>query len=408
MDYDAPREARKHDGLVSVARLTRNGTLPRLSEAVGRIARSCWTHWQDSRVILEDIVGTTPLTRWVLGFDGNCDTCSRLAEQVAGLSGGVLTVRSLRSPEVRRWRERALGLDAPWAPTLIAVEGGEVRAWTGAALALRLGRLLGPRRLWQVVGIIGELVDSPISPTSPERRRILRRGITGATAAVALLGGAGSHQSPALTRVASAQDEVTSEDNGGNDWEYVKLRNKDEDRMRRKAKDDRDFNIIEEYFANQRDWRAHGNDAVKLNRGNRHVRDAYARHYKAPGDKEWAHVVYGREDEGKEWAYGFLWRNGRYTDKFFVQNGNLRRDNGGRVEAAAQGQPNPIVCAYDAATCKFASTGACVVGTLYGVLFCVYESPGACVALDGVLHHCEDGGLHLDALCREFQGAECQ
>mgnify|MGYP006890188268 CR=1 FL=1 len=51
--------------------------------------------------------------QWVLGFDGNCTGCRRVADEVESLSNGRLTARSLRDPEVTSWRTTALGQDAP-------------------------------------------------------------------------------------------------------------------------------------------------------------------------------------------------------------------------------------------------------------------------------------------------------
>lgn len=73
---------------------------------------------------MEDSHGTL----WVLGFDGGCGTCRTLAQDLVELSAGKLTARSLRSAQVQVWRAQALGSDAPWAPTLFAVDTDRVRA----------------------------------------------------------------------------------------------------------------------------------------------------------------------------------------------------------------------------------------------------------------------------------------
>lgn len=89
--------------------------------------------------------------QWVLGFDGGCLACNSIAQRVIELSDGRVLAASLQWPFVRQWRERALGADAPWRPTLFAVEGEQVRAWTGPAMAWKLGKLLGFRNSWEVL-----------------------------------------------------------------------------------------------------------------------------------------------------------------------------------------------------------------------------------------------------------------
>jgi hypothetical protein len=54
-----------------------------------------------------------------------------MVERIKERVGDKLEVMSLRDPQVQEWREKALGQDAPWAPTLFEVNGSEVRAWTG-------------------------------------------------------------------------------------------------------------------------------------------------------------------------------------------------------------------------------------------------------------------------------------
>ena len=64
---------------------------------------------------------TTGTKRLVLGFDGGCATCSDLAAKISERVGDKLEVRSLHHPQVGHWRERSLGKDAPWTPTLFEV-----------------------------------------------------------------------------------------------------------------------------------------------------------------------------------------------------------------------------------------------------------------------------------------------
>lgn len=85
-------------------------------------------------------------SQWVLGFDGGCSTCLLIAERIVELSSGRIVARNLYASDVRSWRERALGVDAPWLPTLLRVEDDDrVQAWIGPAMALRLGQIIGVR-----------------------------------------------------------------------------------------------------------------------------------------------------------------------------------------------------------------------------------------------------------------------
>ncbi|KIF78083.1 hypothetical protein QR77_38325 [Streptomyces sp. 150FB] len=83
---------------------------------------------------------------------------------------GTLTTAGLTEPRVRALRLRALGEGAEWAPTLLAVNGDQVRAWTGPALSLRLARLLGPSDSLRVVRALRGL--DVLRP--PSRRGILK------------------------------------------------------------------------------------------------------------------------------------------------------------------------------------------------------------------------------------------
>lgn len=108
---------------------------------------------------------------YFLGFDGDCATCTKMAHDLEALSAGRLTARNLRDPEVQGWRERALGPDAPWTPTLFRVDGDKVRAWTGRGMARELVRVLGPRRAFQAM----RLFDDVSMPATTSRRAFLRK-----------------------------------------------------------------------------------------------------------------------------------------------------------------------------------------------------------------------------------------
>jgi hypothetical protein len=105
--------------------------------------------------------------RLVLGFDAGCTTCSGLARRIEEKVGDKLEVVSLLDPEMGNWRKQALGEDAPWAPTLVEVRGGKVRAWTGLSMGLTLSRRLGAKNTWQVMQTLGKLALRPRPRQTP-------------------------------------------------------------------------------------------------------------------------------------------------------------------------------------------------------------------------------------------------
>lgn len=322
-------------------------------------------------------------TQWVLGFDGGCGTCGRLAQELVELSGGTLTAKSLRSVEVQGWRERALGGDAPWVPTLFAVEGESVRAWTGKGLVARLGRLVGPHKLWRIATVVGGLMDQPTGPSSSGRRLVLRRGLAGTATALVLLGGGASV--PRSTALAAAP--------GGNreDFRLEKLKNANFKDLQDRAEKNRHFQIIRNYFAQEdgRDWRSAGRDAYRLIDNGRRERDGFWVSFKNPGETEWVHVMFTRTANGAEKSEGWLFRGkeGKFTDRFFVQNGNLRRDNGGQVEGARTAVTAAAeigcYCTCDEILCEALSGTVCGVATapaLLGGPWALFEAIRECTS----------------------------
>ncbi|MFE6667459.1 bacteriocin fulvocin C-related protein [Streptomyces sp. NPDC057697] len=110
------------------------------------------------------------VTEWVLAFDADCQFCEEVVNRVRLSVDGTLTTAGLTEPRIRELRERALGVGAEWAPTLLAVDGEQVRAWTGTALSLRLARLLGPSDSLRVVRALRDL--DVLRP--PSRRGVLK------------------------------------------------------------------------------------------------------------------------------------------------------------------------------------------------------------------------------------------
>jgi hypothetical protein len=119
--------------------------------------------------------------RRILAFDSSCGGCRQLSDAVARACGDRLDVLPLTHPDVVGWRERALGPDAPFAPTLLEVTEGTVRAWRGRALAARLVRSLGPRTTLDVLRALGRLRaesrgSAAAAAESVSRKRFLRIG----------------------------------------------------------------------------------------------------------------------------------------------------------------------------------------------------------------------------------------
>jgi hypothetical protein len=78
----------------------------------------------------------------VLAFDASCGVCRDASRAVALRCDEKLELMPLAHPDVRRWREQSLGSRAAWTPTLIKVQAGDVRAWTGPAMVIALVRAI--------------------------------------------------------------------------------------------------------------------------------------------------------------------------------------------------------------------------------------------------------------------------
>lgn len=145
-----------------------------------------------------------PGRRLVLGFDAGCTTCGDVARRIEAEVGEKLEVRPLHDPQMAHWREEALGEDAPWAPTLVEVKGGEVRAWTGVGMGVRMGRALGPLTTWRLMQVLGEVAGTSVTAGAPAARtaaglsrgRFLR-GLAGGLFALSVLPAGSALASPA-------------------------------------------------------------------------------------------------------------------------------------------------------------------------------------------------------------------
>jgi hypothetical protein len=157
--------------------------------------------------------------RLALGFDAGCMMCSELARRIEEKVGNKIEVLSLNDPFMARWREQALGKDAPWVPTLVEVEGDAVHAWTGVRMGARLSRALGPLATWRVMQVLGEandelgLVDSVAArAASGLTRGQFLKGVGGAAVAISILGGTGKLPASAEAAVTIRAEEIVGGD----------------------------------------------------------------------------------------------------------------------------------------------------------------------------------------------------
>lgn len=131
-------------------------------------------------------------SEWFLAYDASCDTCVGLASSVDEVADGRLDIVSLYAPTVVAWRAEALGSNTSWTPTLLRVRGSKVEAWTGRGLVVRLTRLIGVRRAWQLAELLGDRIEAtsaaPSSSAVLDRRRMLL-GLSGVAAGLILANG---------------------------------------------------------------------------------------------------------------------------------------------------------------------------------------------------------------------------
>lgn len=138
----------------------------------------------------------------ILGFDAECSYCQEMAKSIEKRFGDRFQTRNLSDPEVQEWRRQVLGEDAPWAPTLIEVDGDNVRAWTGLQMGFALSGRLGPIATWRLMQVLGEFrtrshdrqekdsvaLESDVGLTRGQFLTAATKGVAGAALAVSVLG----------------------------------------------------------------------------------------------------------------------------------------------------------------------------------------------------------------------------
>ena len=154
--------------------------------------------------------------RLVLGFDAGCGTCSDLARRIEERVGDRIEVLSLNDPMMDHWRREAFGSPAPWTPTLVELDGGKPRAYTGVRMGARLGRVLGPLASWRVMQVLGEanadlgLADGAAArAASVLSRGQFLKGVGGAAVTLSVLSGTGKLPAPAAAASSVEHEELT-------------------------------------------------------------------------------------------------------------------------------------------------------------------------------------------------------
>lgn len=101
-------------------------------------------------------------------FDSGCSLCTDLARAVQCESRSQLKGRSLREPDIQILLDRSRP-GWRWEPTLLEVDGENVKVFTRLALRAQLLRTLGPRKTWNVLRAMTRVNRQPII-ASNERR----------------------------------------------------------------------------------------------------------------------------------------------------------------------------------------------------------------------------------------------
>lgn len=242
-------------------------------------------------------------------------------------------------------------------------------------------------------------MDPAAGPSSPRRRLMLRQGLAGTAAAFALLGGVGPARLVGLAPTPAA---------AAGSWATEKLAGDQFDRMERLAQDNRHFQIIRDYFAHEdgRDWPGRGRDAFRVRKNGVRVRDVFAQHFRNPDNTQWVSVIFGQEDDGQESSSGYLWRGEkrRFTDRYFVQNGNLRRENEDEIVRIAQIGG----CEVDEGVCAAGTSLGCGAAGVAAVGVCGVSLGLLCVGTAGVATGCAGFFGDINDECVEFaSGGEC-
>lgn len=299
------------------------------------------------------------MSEWILAYDAGCANCASVAERIEQISGGRLTARNLRDPQVTEWRQEALGNEAPWEPTLIHVEQKRVRAWVGRRMMVRAGLLLGPRKTSAVADLIQGVTTAP----NEGRRRLLKM-LPGAAAATFFLQGgaawAGGDEAPAL--------------------DVRHIGNDVRGRLMRGAKRHPDFRAVQGYLSDN-GYKLAGWDAKEA-RDEQAVwlRSVVAASFAHP-DGDVVELAYGEGSDGSTWAYAV---GGHGEERYALVNeaSGVRRIE--RSEAAETQITCVSVCLIICNIgCSCCSCGLICIIACAANPFCAIICGGICAAVCG-------------------------
>ena len=240
--------------------------------------------------------------RWLLGFDGGCPSCTKVAGRVEELSSGKVSARSLREHEVHHWLSDSLGEGARWAPTLFELTDTRVRAWQGWRMGWRLSRLLGPARTWHVLRALVDANDDDGAAAALSGRRRFLRNLSGAILAASVLSGA-----TALTSLAAAAD--------GNKRKVLALETAGEGTrvdMLGRARTDRRVRQLGDYLSNS-GYVAEGDSVFAARQDGQTLRTVAARKFTSATSGSTAYVALGIEASGQTWVGGVVSQNGHVS-----------------------------------------------------------------------------------------------
>lgn len=92
----------------------------------------------------------------VLGVDVGHSRCDDLGVRIKEQTGNTLSVRDLRDPSLKEWREHTPSDEGDRAPTLFEVEDAKVKVWSGWRMGWVLSRTIGPAAAWLVMQTLRE------------------------------------------------------------------------------------------------------------------------------------------------------------------------------------------------------------------------------------------------------------
>jgi len=116
------------------------------------------------------------MQRYLL-FDSDCAACTSVAQSIEQILGGWLTACSLRHPRMMQLLDRARPKWG-WEPTLLEIEGDQVRAFTGISLAAKTAAGVGLLRALSVLRLVATATRAKAKATGLSRRGFLGSGVT--------------------------------------------------------------------------------------------------------------------------------------------------------------------------------------------------------------------------------------